>query len=79
MPRKARIEFPGAGEQLSELRNSDRRKIALGRVIRRETAVSNRWIAERLSLGHVSRVSRYCGGSTDAAELKALIERIETG
>lgn len=68
-----------SSERLAELRKNDRRKIALGRVIRRETAVSNRWIAERLNLGHVSRVSRYCGGSTDSAELSSLIERIETG
>jgi putative transposase len=68
-----------SGEQLGKLRKNDRRKIALGRVIRRETTVSNRWIAERLSLGHVSRVSRYCGAGTDTIELSLLIERIKSG
>jgi hypothetical protein len=52
------------------------RKIAIGRIIRRETAVDNRWIAGRLELGHVSRVSRYCGAGESTREVAALMERI---
>jgi hypothetical protein len=44
-------------EDLVLLKKGDARKAALAAVIRSGTAVSNRWIAETLHLGHVSRVS----------------------
>lgn len=65
-----------AAEELAHLRKNDVRKIAIGRIIRRETAVDNRWIAGRLELGHVSRVSRYCGAGESTREVAALMERI---
>ena len=43
--------------ELALLKKNDRRKAALAATIRAGTAVSNRWIAETLHLGHVSRVS----------------------
>jgi putative transposase len=63
-------------EELGKLRKNDLRKIAIGRVIRRETAVDNRWIAGRVGLGHVSRVSRYCSGTESDPEITSLIEHI---
>ncbi len=63
-------------EELSELKKSDARKIAIGRLIRQETAVDNRWIAGRVGLGHVSRVSRYCSGEVSSPETRALLTRI---
>jgi putative transposase len=45
-------------EELPRLKKSDPRKMALAGFVRRETAVSNRWLAQRLHLGHVSQVSR---------------------
>jgi REP element-mobilizing transposase RayT len=65
-----------SGEDLRRLRKNDERKIAIGRVIRGQTAVSNRWIAERLNLGHVSRVSRYCSAQAVSAQIGSLVERI---
>ena len=45
---------------LAELKRSDRRKVALARLIRSRTTVPNEWIARELSLGHVTSVSRFC-------------------
>lgn len=45
-------------EELARLRKSDPRKMALAGLVRRKTAVSNRWLAQRLHLGHVSQASR---------------------
>jgi len=50
--------FDLAADGLVQLRKNDRRKLAIARLIRRRTAVDNRWIAERLALGHASAVSR---------------------
>jgi putative transposase len=44
--------------QLAGLKKSDPRKVAIATLIRRRTTVPNRWIAQTLQLGHVSRVSR---------------------
>ena len=47
-------------EELPQLKKGDQRKLAMGAMIRKRTAVDNAWIARELHLGHVSRVSR-CG------------------
>ena len=47
-------------EDLAGLRRGDPRKISIARMVRRQTTVPNRWIAQQLSLGHVSSVSRFC-------------------
>jgi hypothetical protein len=44
--------------ELPQLKKSDSRKMALAALVRRETAVSHRWLAQRLCLGHVSQASR---------------------
>jgi len=54
--------------ELGRLKRSDSRKLALARLIRSRTSVSNRWIAQKLSLGHVSSVSRYCCGKGPESE-----------
>jgi hypothetical protein len=61
-------------EMLSGLPKGDRRKLALARLIRRQTAVANAWIAERLHLGHVSRV----GHSTRDAGACDLAHKLES-
>jgi hypothetical protein len=45
-------------EALAALCKNDARKRALARAIRERTMVENRWIAQRLHLGHESAVSR---------------------
>ena len=64
---------------LVKLKRNDPRKLAIARLIRRRTSVPNKWIAEELSLGHVSSVSRYCSRKGAGAELpRELIAWVET-
>jgi hypothetical protein len=55
--------------ELIQLKRSDSRKLAIAGVIRGRTSVSNQWIAQKLSLGHVSSVSRYCSGKITRNDL----------
>ena len=50
----------GIGE-LCELRKGDERKVKIAVLVKQRTSVSNRWISERLGMGHVSSVSRLVG------------------
>ena len=50
--------FGIAEVELARMKRGEPRKLAIGAVIRRRTAVPNAWIARELHLGHVSRVSR---------------------
>jgi len=62
---RAAMDYFGIGEvELEGLKRSDARRLAIARVIRARTCVSNQWIAQKLSLGHVSSVSRYCSSKT---------------
>jgi putative transposase len=56
--------FELSRNDLAQLRKNDARKLAIARLIRRRTAVSNRWLASELALGHVSAVSR-CGHANE--------------
>lgn len=49
--------------ELATLKRSDPRKIAIARLVRQRTSVSNQWIARELALGHVSSISRYCSSN----------------
>jgi hypothetical protein len=60
--------FQVSESDLGRLKRSDSRKLAIARLIRGRTSVSNQWIAEKLSLGHVSSVSRYCCGKGTESE-----------
>jgi hypothetical protein len=40
------------------IRKGDRRKVAIGNLIKRHISASNLWIAERLGMGHDRSVSR---------------------
>jgi hypothetical protein len=46
--------------ELSRLKKGDPRKLAITALVRQRTTVSNAWLAERLHLGHASRVSQAC-------------------
>jgi len=87
MPRKNRIEYPGAMYHVLNRENyrrdlfvlgrsgeafekclTDRKgadwKVTIARRLRRETTASNPWIAQRLNMGHPSRVSNLINGKT---------------
>ena len=52
-------------------------KIALASVARQRTSVTNAWLAERLSMGTATRVSRYCGEAGGRSDSQKLVKRIE--
>jgi hypothetical protein len=52
-------------------------KIALASVARQRTSVTNAWLAERLSMGAATRVSRYCGEAAGRSAIQKLAKRIE--
>ena len=52
-------------------------KIALASVARQRTSVTNAWLAERLSMGAATRVSRYCGEAAGRSGIQKLAKRIE--
>ena len=56
---KALTHFGLEREALAVLKRNDPRKLAVARLIRTRTSVSNQWLAEALSLGHASSISRY--------------------
>jgi hypothetical protein len=56
-------------EDLAGLKKNDSRKRAIATLIRRHTIVPNRWIAQALHLGHVSRVSRCWAEANDLSSL----------
>ena len=64
-------------EDLRKLPKGSAEKVALAAVIKQRTSVTNTWLAERLNMGAVTRVSRNCGHATGRADVKKLIERIE--
>jgi hypothetical protein len=69
----------GPGD-LVNLKRNDRRKLAIGRLIRTRTSVPNKWIADELSLGHVSGVSRYCSKSRVGTKIpRELADWVEAG
>jgi len=53
------------------------RKIAMASMIKRQTIMSNEWIASQLKMGVSSRVSRYCSEADGRPEVGRLVKRIE--
>ncbi len=63
--------------QMQPLLKNDPRKQIIARLVRRRTAVDNRWIAQRLAMGHASAVSRSLQADPVlAAQEKELLEAI---
>jgi len=65
-----------AADLLKQPKGSDE-KIALASVARQRTSVTNAWLAERLSMGAASRVSRYCGEAAERSTIQKLAKRIK--
>jgi REP element-mobilizing transposase RayT len=52
-------------------------KIALAAFAKARTTVANRWLGERLAMGHGSRVSRYCQSAGKNPEVARLMRKLE--
>ena len=63
---------------LSELRKGDWHKVLVAVLLRERTSVSNRCLAERLSIGHTGALSRLIGGfQKDKSHMRRLGEITE--
>lgn len=56
-----RLGMPSETAALAELRKGDPRKALVAVLVRKNTSVGNRWIADRLAMGHTAGVSRLLG------------------
>lgn len=64
-----RLRIPGKAEaEAAGVRRSEPWKVAIATKLKRETSATNRWIAERLSMGAPNAVSDYCGKYVRSAE-----------
>ena len=62
---------------LSKQPKGSAEKIALASVARQRTSVTNAWLAERLSMGAATRVSRYCGEAAGRSDIQKFAKKIE--
>jgi hypothetical protein len=67
------LHFTLQPAQLGELKKNDLRKIALARLIRNRTTVTNEWIARALAMGHACAVSRSLRAGGEAAAEEAAL------
>jgi putative transposase len=75
---KSTLEAQGVDpdrKSLKELRKGDPRKVLVAVLLRERTSVSNRWIVERLAMGHPNALSRLMGDfRSDKSKLTSLGE-----
>lgn len=55
------MNLPRDREALSKLRKGDLRKVLVAVLLRERTSIGNRWLTERLAMGHTGGVSRLIG------------------
>lgn len=68
--------LPTEPKELAALRKSDPRKAVVAILLRKRTAVSTGWIAERLAMGHASTVSRLAKDEASRGPLFRKLEQI---
>jgi hypothetical protein len=62
-------------EDLTDLPKGDPRKLAIATVVREHSAVSNRWLADALQLGHASRLSHATMKEPRVVQMAKILER----
>ena len=55
------LGLPRGVDELSKLRKGDKGKVLVAALLRKRTSVGNRWLSERLVMGHISALSRLLG------------------
>lgn len=67
------LGMPMEKEALAGLRKGDPGKVLVAVIVRKNTSVSNRWLADRLAMGHTAGVSRLLGAfQLEKSNLEAL-------
>jgi len=62
---------------LEKLRKGDPRKVLVAALVRKNTSVGNRWLAERLAMGHTASVSRHVSGFLKVRKNQKKLEELE--
>jgi len=62
---------------LEKLLKGDSRKVLVAVLVRKNTSVGNRWLAERLAMGHTAGVSRHVSGFLKDRENQKNLEELE--
>lgn len=73
----AAVGLPGDEESLSKLRKGDVGKVLVAVLLRDRTSVGNRWLSERLAMGHTSSVSRLIGTFRKEAKNQKKLDALE--
>lgn len=71
------LGLPSAASGLAALRKTDPRKVRLAILLRTHTAVGNRWVAEKLAMGHPGTVSRAVSEGRAREEVLKPIKELE--
>ncbi len=69
--------LPPDEKSLLKLRKGDPHKVLVAVLLRKHTSVSNRWLVERLAMGHPSALSRLMGDFRKKPENLKALRRIE--
>ncbi len=71
------LELERQDEAAVRIRKGDPRRVEIATVIKKCTAVSNHWIAERLGMGHNRSVSRLIRKGNENREIVKLSRKLE--
>ena len=71
------LELSADPADLSALRKGDERKVVIAVLLRKRTSVGNRWIADRLVMGHTGALSRLLGGFRKSQKKMKSFEELE--
>jgi putative transposase len=71
------LGMPMKSETLAGLRKGDSRKVLVAALIRKNTTVSNRWLTDRLVMGHAAGLSRLLGECRKDKESMRKLAEIE--
>lgn len=71
------LGMPEEAADLAGFRKGDRRKVLVAVLIRRNTSVGNRRLAERLAMGYAAGVGRLVGGFQKKSENLKEVKKME--
>ena len=74
----AAVGLPSDIRALAELRKGEGRKILVAALLRKHTAAGNRWLAQRLAMGHTGSVSRLIGAFGGDSENQKKVRELES-
>jgi len=71
------VGLPSDTGALAELRKGEGRKILVAALLRKHTSAGNRWLAQRLAMGHTGSVSRLIGAFGNDSQNQKKVRELE--